>query len=424
MSRLMMGLVGMLAAPMALASKWNMPVGVTETSREVYDLHMLIFWICVVIGVGVFGVMFYSVFAHRKSKGAKPADFHESTTVEIIWTVIPFVILIAMAIPAAGTLMRMEDVSGSEMTVKITGYQWLWEYEYLDSDVHFYSRLAPSSDAARQLDSGIDPATVDNYLLEVDNRLVLPVDTKIRFLLTANDVLHAWWVPDLALKKDAVPGFVREIWTKIDEPGVYRGQCAELCGRDHGFMPIVVEALPKDEYEQWVASYGSESMTDAVVDAGTPAATAPTTGPGALYTDKESAVDSDASDASAETSGETEVAQADASSKAAAADSASGDISKATLMADGEKVYAQNCAACHQPSGKGMEMANFPALIGSPIVTGDPATQIKQVLKGKAAMPPFAYLTDQQIASVVTYTRNSWGNDSGVVQPAAVKAQR
>ena len=415
MSRLMMGLVGMLAAPAALASKWNMPVGVTDISREVYDLHMLIFWICVVIGVGVFGVMFYSVFAHRKSKGAKPADFHESTTVEIIWTVIPFVILIAMAIPAAGTLMRMEDVSGSEMTVKITGYQWLWEYEYLDSDIHFYSRLDSESDKARQLDSGIDPTTVDNYLLEVDNRLVLPVDTKIRFLLTANDVLHAWWVPDLAVKKDAVPGFVREIWTKIDEPGVYRGQCAELCGRDHGFMPIVVEAVSKEDYAKWVASKGGKTMTDAVVDAGTPAATAPTTGAGALYTDKENAVDSDKP-------APTQVAQASAAAKPAAA--ASAELSKADLMAEGEKVYGHNCAACHQPSGKGMEMANFPALIGSPIVTGDAGVQIKQVLTGKGAMPPFAYLTDKQIASVVTYTRNSWGNDTGVVQPAAVKAQR
>lgn len=398
MSRLMMGLVGMLAAPMAFASKWNMPVGVTETSREVYDLHMLIFWICVVIGVGVFGVMFYSVFAHRKSKGAKPADFHESTTVEIIWTVIPFIILIAMAIPAAGTLMRMEDVSGSEMTVKITGYQWMWEYEYLDSDVHFYSRLDLESDRARQKNSGIDPATVDNYLLEVDNRLVLPVDTKIRFLLTANDVLHAWWVPDLALKKDAVPGFVREIWTKIDEPGVYRGQCAELCGRDHGFMPIVVEAVSKADYAKWIASNGGKTMTDAAVDAPAPA--------------------------------KTQVAKADkpatkpAEAAAAKPAAAPAELDKATLMADGEKVYGQNCAACHQPSGKGMEMANFPALIGSPIVAGDPAVQIKQVLTGKAAMPPFAYLTDQQIASVVTYTRNSWGNDNGVVQPAAVKAQR
>lgn len=398
MSRILLGLVGMLSAPAALASKWNLPVGVTETSREVYDLHMLIFWICVVIGIGVFGVMFYSVFAHRKSKGAKPADFHESTTVEIIWTVIPFVILIAMAIPAAGTLMRMEDVSGSEMTVKITGYQWLWEYEYLDSDIQFYSRLAPESDAARQLDSGIDPATVDNYLLDVDKRLVLPVDTKIRFLLTANDVLHAWWVPDLAIKKDAVPGFVREMWTKIDEPGVYRGQCAELCGRDHGFMPIVVEAVSKADYAKWVAAQGGNTMSDAVVDAEpAPAAAAPAAAP-------------------------QQVAQAEPQAAQPAA--ASAGMDKAALMAEGEKVYGQNCAACHQPSGKGMEMANFPALIGSPIVTGDPAIQIKQILSGKGAMPPFAYLSDQQIASVVTYTRNSWGNDTGVVQPADVKAQR
>lgn len=411
MNRLLMGLAGMLAAPMAFASKWNMPVGVTETSREVYDLHMLIFWICVWIGIGVFGVMFYSVFAHRKSKGAKPADFHESTTVEIIWTVIPFVILIAMAIPAAGTLMRMEDVSGSEMTVKITGYQWMWEYEYLDSDIHFYSRLDRKSDEARQLGSDIDPNSVDNYLLEVDNRVVLPVDTKIRFLLTANDVLHAWWVPDLAIKKDAVPGFVREMWTKIDEPGIYRGQCAELCGRDHGFMPVVVEAVSKADYAKWVAKMGGKTATDAVVDAGTPADTAPTTGRGALYTDKENRVDSDqAAGADTPAAEPTQVASA--------------GLDKAALMDTGKKVYAQNCAACHQPNGKGMAAANFPSLHGAPIVQGDPEAQIQQILKGKGAMPPFAYLDDKQIASVITFTRNSWGNDSGVVQPADVKAQR
>ena len=203
-------LLGLLPGS-ALALQWNMPEGVTEISREVYGLHMLIFGICVVIGIGVFGVMFYSVFKHRKSLGAKPANFHESTTVEIVWTLIPFLILIGMAIPAAGTLIKMEDASNAEMTVKITGYQWMWEHEYLDSGIHFYSRLDADSDRARQTGAGVDVSAVDNYLLEVDNRVVLPVGKKIRFLLTANDVLHAWWVPDLAVKKDAVPGFVREM---------------------------------------------------------------------------------------------------------------------------------------------------------------------------------------------------------------------
>ncbi|MBV62509.1 cytochrome c oxidase subunit II [Abyssibacter profundi] len=384
-------LLGLLPGS-ALALQWNMPEGVTEISREVYGLHMLIFGICVVIGIGVFGVMFYSVFKHRKSLGAKPANFHESTTVEIVWTLIPFLILIGMAIPAAGTLIKMEDASNAEMTVKITGYQWMWEYEYLDSGIHFYSRLDADSDRARQTGAGVDVSAVDNYLLEVDNRVVLPVGKKIRFLLTANDVLHAWWVPDLAVKKDAVPGFVREMWTKIDEPGVYRGQCAELCGRDHGFMPIVVEALPQDEYDQWVAAQTGGATTDVPADS------------------------------AAATAEPTEVAMADAAAAEADAEPA-GDLSQDALMTAGEKVYKSNCTVCHKDAGTGMPPA-FPSLVGSPVVTGDPATQIAQIISGKNAMPPFGHLSDQDIAAVVTYTRNSWGNDTGVVQPADVAAQR
>ena len=384
-------LLGLLPGS-ALALQWNMPEGVTEISREVYGLHMLIFGICVVIGIGVFGVMFYSVFKHRKSLGAKPANFHESTTVEIVWTLIPFLILIGMAIPAAGTLIKMEDASNAEMTVKITCYQWMWEYEYLDSGIHFYSRLDADSDRARQTGAGVDVSAVDNYLLEVDNRVVLPVGKKIRFLLTANDVLHAWWVPDLAVKKDAVPGFVREMWTKIDEPGVYRGQCAELCGRDHGFMPIVVEALPQDEYDQWVAAQTGGATTDVPADS------------------------------AAATAEPTEVAMADAAAAEADAEPA-GDLSQDALMTAGEKVYKSNCTVCHKDAGTGMPPA-FPSLVGSPVVTGDPATQIAQIISGKNAMPPFGHLSDQDIAAVVTYTRNSWGNDTGVVQPADVAAQR
>lgn len=384
-------LLGLLPGS-ALALQWNMPEGVTEISREVYGLHMLIFGICVVIGIGVFGVMFYSVFKHRKSLGAKPANFHESTTVEIVWTLIPFLILIGMAIPAAGTLIKMEDASNAEMTVKITGYQWMWEYEYLDSGIHFYSRLDADSDRARQTGAGVDVSAVDNYLLEVDNRVVLPVGKKIRFLLTANDVLHAWWVPDLAVKKDAVPGFVREMWTKIDEPGVYRGQCAELCGRDHGFMPIVVEALPQDEYDQWVAAQTGGATTDVPADS------------------------------AAATAEPTEVAMADAAAAEADAEPA-GDLSQDALMTAGEKVYKSKCTVCHKDAGTGMPPA-FPSLVGSPVVTGDPATQIAQIISGKNAMPPFGHLSDQDIAAVVTYTRNSWGNDTGVVQPADVAAQR
>ena len=226
----------------------NMPVGVTEISRIVYDLHMLIFWICVAIGVVVFGAMFYAILMHRKARGAVAAHFHESTAVEVIWTVIPFLILVAMAVPATATLIKMEDSRNPEMTIKITGYQWLWHYDYLDEGFGFYSYLATPRDAI------LDAAEKsEHYLLEVDRPLVVPTDTKIRLLITANDVLHAWWVPDLALKKDAVPGFINEMWTRIDVPGVYRGQCAELCGRDHGFMPIEVHALPPQDYQAWLA---------------------------------------------------------------------------------------------------------------------------------------------------------------------------
>lgn len=239
----------------ARANDWalNMPIGVTDISAEVYHLHMLILWICVVIGVVVFGAMLYAIVNHRKSRGVVPAKFSHSTRVEIIWTVIPVLILIGMALPATETLVKMEDTSGSDMTIKVTGYQWLWEYDYLDEDVRFFSRLDAQSDRARQLGSGIDPFTVENYLLEVDNRMVVPVDAKVRLLLTAGDVIHAWWIPEFAIKKDAIPGFINEVWFQANEIGVYRGQCAELCGRDHGFMPIVVDVRSPEDYQAWLA---------------------------------------------------------------------------------------------------------------------------------------------------------------------------
>lgn len=246
----------------------NMTQGVTESSRQIYDLHMRIFWITVVIGVIVFGAMFYAMFRHRKSRGAKPAQFHHSTAVEVVWTVIPLLILVSMAVPATRVLIDLEDTSEAEMTVKVTGYQWFWGYEYMGEDVQFFSRLDEASDRARQLGSGVDPASVDNYLLEVDRRLVLPVDTKVRFLITAGDVIHSWWVPDLGWKKDAIPGFINETWTVIDEPGIYRGKCAELCGRDHGFMPVVVEAVEQAEYEDWLAAQRGGEGGDAARTAG------------------------------------------------------------------------------------------------------------------------------------------------------------
>lgn len=242
-----------LVAPGLTGNEVNMTRGVTQQSVDHFDLHMIVLWICVVIGIGVFTVMFTSILLHRKSKGHEAAKFNHSTKAEIIWTIIPVLILVFMAVPATTALVRMEDSSGAEMTVKITGFQWRWKYEYLDQDISFISSLDQASNAARQLNSGVAPESVEDYLLNVDNPLVLPVGRKIKFLITADDVIHSWWVPALGWKRDAIPGFVNEAWTNIEEPGTYRGQCAELCGKDHGFMPIVVIALAEDEFEAWVS---------------------------------------------------------------------------------------------------------------------------------------------------------------------------
>ncbi len=360
----------------------NMPVGVTPISKEVFGLHMLIFWICCVIGVLVFGVMFYSMFKHRKSKGAVAADFHESTVVEIIWTAVPLVILIAMAIPAAKTLIAMEDTSDAEVTVKITGYQWKWHYEYLDSGINYYSSLDAEHNAARQVGSGIDVGQFENYLKEVDNPLVLPVGKKVRFLHTSADVIHSWWVPDLAVKKDAIPGFINENWALIEEPGTYRGKCTELCGRDHGFMPVVVEALPADEYDAWVAE-------NAPVE-------------------------------------EVQVTES-ASATAVASVDDDREWNMEELVAAGEGVYVTHCASCHQADGAGLAGA-FPAITGSAIATGDHAAHIDIVYAGKTgtAMAAFAdRLSNSDMAAVLTYQRNALGNSVGdVIQPSAIKALR
>jgi cytochrome c oxidase subunit 2 len=227
----------------------NMTEGVTPISQDAYDLHMLILWICVAIGVVVFGAMFWSMWKHRKANGVEPAQFHHSTKAEIIWTVIPVLILVGMAIPATRTLINMEDSSDPDLTIKITGYQWKWKYDYLGEGVSFYSNLAESSRAA----IFDDPSEVDNYLLDVDNRVVIPTNKKVRFLITADDVIHSWWVPQLGMKRDAIPGFMNEMWARVERPGVYRGQCTELCGKDHGFMPIVVEAKTPEDYQAWLA---------------------------------------------------------------------------------------------------------------------------------------------------------------------------
>ena len=353
----------------------NMTRGVTPISREVYDLHMLILWICVVIAVVVFGVMFWAMIAFRKSRGAVPdTSFTHSTRMEIVWTAIPVLILVAMAVPATRTLIKMEDTSEYDLTVKVTGYQWKWRYDYIEDGIGFFSSLDKASNEARQLKSGIDPYGVDNYLLEVDNYVVLPIEKKIRILTTANDVLHAWWVPDLGWKRDAIPGFINASWTYIEEPGIYRGQCAELCGRDHAFMPVVVEAVPEDEYVAWVAE--QKAML------------------------------------------------------AAAASDSDRTFSKDELMSKGAEVYGTNCAACHQPTGQGLPGA-FPALAGQGISIGPVADHINIVLNGKpgTAMAAFgAQLSDADLAAVITYERNSWGNDAlveqSVVQPADIKAAR
>lgn len=393
---------------------WNMPTGVTQIAHSVHSLHMIVFYTCVVIGVLVFGTMLYSIINHRRSKHPKPADFHESVKVEIAWTIAPFVVLIGLAIPAAGTLIKMEDTRNSDLTVKVTGYQWKWQYEYIGQDVSYFSTLSAASNAARQVGaygSGISGSfsseeleklkQVDggHYLVNVDNPLYLPVGKKIRFLITSNDVIHAWWVPEFAVKKDAIPGYINEVWTKIDEPGVYRGVCAELCGRDHGFMPIVVHAVPEAEFESFIASKKAGGDTQVA-----------------------SAEPSTASDA-APTPATTEVAAADAKPAAAAAPAAATEMSKDDLVKKGQEVYSANCQACHQASGAGLP-PNFPTLIGDKVTNGPAEAHVEQILKGKNLMPPFAQLSDEEIAAVATFERTSWGNKGSVVQPSQVTALR
>jgi len=350
--------------------KLNMTEGVTSISRDAHDLHMLVLWIVTIVGIAVFGVIIYSLIYHRKSKGAVAAQFHESTTIEVIWTIIPLVVLVLIAIPATKTLLEIEDASNPDITIKVTGWQWKWQYEYLDEGINFFSNLDAKSNEARKLNSGIDVKTVEHYLLDVDKPIVIPVGKKVRFLATANDVIHSWWVPALGMKRDAIPGYINEFWTRVDEPGVYRGQCAELCGKDHGFMPIVVKAVSDSEYQSWVKE---QKLAMAEAEAGS---------------DK--------------------------------------TWTKDDLMKRGEQVYNASCAACHQPTGTGIPGV-FPGLVNSKITIGPAADHINIVLNGKAgtAMQAFgAQLNDADLAAVITYERNSWGNAASVVQPADVKAAR
>ncbi len=368
---LRMAVAGACAAPGAALAvpDWNFQPPVTPIAQQMFDLHVYIFWVCVVIFVGVFGVMFYSIFRHRKSLGHEAHPFHENAIVEIVWTVIPFLILLFMAFPATKSILALKDTSEPGLTIKVTGYQWKWNYDYLQEGISFYSNLAtPMAQIENKEPKG------EHYLLEVDRPLVVPVDTKVRVLITAGDVLHAWWVPAFGVKQDAIPGFVRDSWFRAQKTGTYRGQCAELCGKEHGFMPIVVEVKSKEDYAAWVADQ-KKQLAAAAED------------PNKVWELKD-------------------------------------------LVARGEKVYLANCAACHQATGKGVP-GSFPALDASPVVNGPAAAQIATELNGverdgkPTAMVGFKQLSDTDLASVITYTRNSWGNHTGeAVQPSAVRATR
>ena len=355
---------------LAAADYWqmNMHKGVTPLSKDIYDLHMVAMAICGIIGIVVFGIMFYSLFHHRKSKGHIPATFHTNNRLEIIWTIIPFIILIGLAIPATKVLIRLEDSSKSDVTIKVVGYQWKWQYQYLDQGISFFSSLStPYGQIQNQQPKG------QWYLLEVDKPLVVPTHKKIRFIVTSNDVIHSWWVPELGIKRDAIPGFMHEAWARIDKPGVYRGQCAELCGINHGFMPIVVQAVSAEEFDLWI----KQQTTVADKYAGTE------NQPAAQVT-----------------------------------------MSRDELMTLGKEKFEMICAACHQANGKGIPPL-YPALKNSSVSVGKPISRhIALILNGipGSAMQPYKnQLTDEEIAAITTYERNAWGNNTNdEIQPAEV----
>lgn len=365
----LVAIVGLGFAALALgarADELNMTPGVTKISRDIYDLHMLIFWICVAIGVVVFGMIFWTLIHHRKSAGYEAVQFHESTTLEIGWTLVPTLILIAMAWPATQSLVAMYDTGGEDMTVEVRAYQWRWQYKYLDDNYDrtfsFFSNLStPQEQRNNKSVKG------EHYLLEVDNALRIPANRKVRFLITSEDVIHAWWVPDFGIKRDAVPGMLNELWTIVEEPGIYRGQCAELCGKDHGFMPIVVEVLAVDEYNAW---YTQQLVAEA---------------------DRVRAL--------------------------------SQTFTVAELMTQGEQVYNTFCAACHMPNGQGVPPV-FPALDGAASTTGPLDAHLEVVINGQpgTAMQAFgAQLDAAQLAAVVHYERHAWTNNTrDITQPQDV----
>lgn len=381
---------------------WNMPKGVTPISHEIYHLHMVIFYICVAIGLLVFSVMFYSMIKHRKSKGAIPANFHDHLGVEIAWTIVPAIILIAMAIPATRVLMAMHNTEKAAVNIKVTGYQWYWRYDYLDENIKFFSRLStPQEQIHNQRPKS------PWYLIEVDQPLVVPIHKKIRFLMTAHDVNHSWWVPELGIKKDALPGMINEAWAKIEKPGVYRGKCTELCGMQHGYMPVVVVALNEHDYQEWLYAKktGIKLAPELLEEA-----------------------------AHVEERGVKEALHLHNATKNKKTEPTV--LSKSTLMAEGKTVYDKICIACHQAKGQGMPPA-FPAIAGSKIATGILADHIDIILNGSKnnqAMQAFRdQLTDREIAAVITYQRNAFGNDDkakygkdagGIVQPDVIKKTR
>ena len=369
-------LLGSLLSSSAWADmQLNLTQGATQVSHDVYDLHMLVLYICTAIGIVVFGAMFWSMIFHRKSKGYKAASFHESTKVEILWTAIPVLILIAMAYPATKTLINLEDNSDSDITIQVTGSQWKWHYKYFDQNIEYYSVLSTPREQYEKTPEGSPSVPKgEHYLLEVDKPLVIPVHKKVRFLITSDDVIHSWFVPAFAVKQDAVPGFINEAWTNVDKIGIYRGQCAELCGKDHGFMPIVVDVRSEADYQKWLDQ--QHQLT----------------------------------------------AQAAAAEKA----SLNASMSMDELMALGKDTYLAHCAACHQSTGAGLPPA-FPALKGNTFIKqGKVADHISTVFNGRSGTGMQAFgkqLSLKQLAAVVTYERNAWGNNTGdTVQAADVQA--